>query len=57
MPNAQVLMRIDLPTMYTLLRNRRLPGLSHVRRIEDDRISKVNLYGELTPGKRSVGRR
>ena len=56
MPNAQVLKRAGLPTMYTLLRQRRLSWLGHVRRMEDGRIPKDILYGELASGKRSVGR-
>ena len=55
-PNAQVLERAGLPTMYTLLRKRRLRWLGHVRRMEDGRIPKYILYGELASGKRSVGR-
>ena len=53
--NAQVLERAGLPTMYTLLRRRRLCWLCHVRRMEDGRIPKDILYGELASGKRSVG--
>ena len=55
-PNAQVLKRAGLPTMYTLLRQRRLSWLGHVRRMGDGRILKDILYGELASGKRSVGR-
>ena len=54
--NAQVLERAGLPTMFTLLRQRRLRWLGHVRRMEDGRIPKDILYGELASGKRSVGR-
>ena len=55
-PNTQVIKRAGLPTMYTLLRQRRLRWLGHVRRMEDGRIPKDILYGELASGKRSVGR-
>ena len=41
--------------MYTLLRQRRLWWLGHVRRIEDGRIPKDILYGELALG-RTTGR-
>ncbi|MCV6610655.1 MAG: hypothetical protein OIF55_07805, partial [Amphritea sp.] len=41
--------------MYTLLRQQRLSWLGHVRRMEDGRIPKDILYGELASGKRSVG--
>ena len=54
-PNVQVLVRAGLSTMYTLLRQRRLRWLGHVRRMEDGRIPKGILYGELASGKRSAG--
>ena len=38
--NAEVLSRADLPSMYTLLRQRRLRWLGHVHRMEDGRIPK-----------------
>ena len=47
--------RASLSTMFTLLRQRRLRWLGHVCRMEDDRIPKDILYGELAPGKRTVG--
>ena len=55
-PNAQVLECAGRPTMYTLLRQRRLRWLGHVRWMEDGRITKDILYGELASGKGSVGR-
>ena len=42
--------------MYTQLRQRRLRWLGHVHRMEDGRIPKDLLYGELTCGKRTSGR-
>ena len=42
--------------MYTLLRQRRLRWLGHVHRMEDGRIPKDILYGELATGRRSTGR-
>ena len=41
---------------YTLLRQRRLRWLGHVRRMEDGRIPKDILYGELAFGSRTTGR-
>ncbi|XP_066282992.1 uncharacterized protein [Branchiostoma lanceolatum] len=54
--NTEVLSRAGLPTMFTLLRQRRLRWLGHVRRMEDGRIPKDLLYGELISGKRRTGR-
>ena len=54
--NADVLSRAGLPTMYTLLRQRRLRWLGHVRRMEDGRIPKDILYGELALGRRTTDR-
>ena len=42
--------------MFTLLRQRRLRWLGHVRRMEDGRIPKDILYGQLATGKRRTGR-
>ena len=56
MPNTEVLHRAGHPTMYTLLRQRRMRWIGHVRRMEDGRIPKDILYGELAVGKRPRGR-
>ena len=37
-PNTEVLDRTGLPTMCTLLRQRRMRWIGHVRRMEDGRI-------------------
>ena len=42
--------------IFTLLRQRRLRLLGHVRRVEDGRIPKDILYGELALGRRTTGR-
>ena len=42
--------------MYTLLRQRRMRWLGHVRRMKGGRIPKDILYGELTLGRRTTGR-
>ena len=55
-PNTEVLDRADLPTMYTLLRQRRMCWIGHLSRMEDGRIPKDILYGELAAGKRPRGR-
>ena len=54
--NTDVLSRAGLPSMYTLLRQRRLRWLGHVRRMEDGRIPKDTLYGEMKLGRRTTGR-
>ena len=54
--NADVLSRAGLPTMYTLLRQRRLRWVCHVRRMEDGRIPKDIIYGEQALGRRTTGR-
>ena len=54
--NTEVLHRASLPSMYTLLKQRRLRWLGHVRRMEDVRIPKALLYGELSRGGRGTGR-
>uniref|UniRef100_K7EZU2 Reverse transcriptase domain-containing protein n=1 Tax=Pelodiscus sinensis TaxID=13735 RepID=K7EZU2_PELSI len=53
--NFEVLTRAGLPSMYTMLRQRRLRWLGHVRRMEDGRIPKDIVYGELASGKRTTG--
>ena len=47
--------RADLSTMFTLLRQCKLRWLG-VRRMEDGRMPKDILYGELASGNRTVGR-
>ena len=53
--NADVLSRAGLHIMYTLLRQRRQRWLGHVRRMDDGRIPKYILYGELALGRRTTG--
>ena len=54
--NNEVLSKAGIPSMYTLLRQRRLRWLGHVYRMEDGRIPKDLLYGELARGQRNKGR-
>ena len=56
MTNTDTLSRAGLPIMYTLLIERRLCWLGHVYRMEDGRIPKDILYGELAAGQRGLGR-
>ena len=53
--NADVLSRVGLPRMYTLLRQRRLRWLGHVRRMDDGCIPKYILYDELALWRRTTG--
>ena len=53
-PNTVVLSHTELPSMYTLLRQRRLRWLGHVRRMDDGRIPKDILYGELAEEKEAL---
>ena len=48
--NNIVLERAGVPTIFTLLRQRRLRWLGHVRRMSDGRIPKDLLCGELDHG-------
>ena len=54
--DTEVLSRANCPNMFTLLRQGRLRWLGHVYRMEDVRIPKDILYGELASGRRSKGR-
>ena len=54
--NASVLSQAGLPSMFTILAQRRLRWLGHVCRMEDGRIPKDILYGELASGTRPTGR-
>ena len=54
--NTEVLSRASIPSMAATLCKRRLRWLGHVKRMDDTRIPKQLLYGELAHGKRSRGR-
>ena len=51
-PNNTVLERAGCTSMFTLLKHRRMRWLGHVVCIDDRRIPKDLLYGELVQGKR-----
>ena len=54
--NKVVLEKAWIPSLYTLLKQRRMRWLGHVTRMKDGRIPKDFLYGELATGKRLTGR-
>ena len=49
-PNYTVPKRAEIPSLYTPLRQTRLRWLGHVVRMDDGRIPKDLLYGELAQG-------
>ncbi|KAI0232616.1 hypothetical protein LSAT2_017074 [Lamellibrachia satsuma] len=55
-PYSDILDRARIRSMYSLLSQRRLCWLGHVRRMEDGCLPKDILYGQLTSGARPVGR-
>ncbi|PIK38096.1 hypothetical protein BSL78_25071 [Apostichopus japonicus] len=55
-PNSSVLELAGIQSMYAILSQRRLRWLGHVRRMDDGRIPKDILYGELATGSRRTGR-
>lgn len=55
-PNSEVLEKAGMPSIYTLLSTRRLRWLGHVARMDDSRIPKSLLFGELATGSRPTGR-
>ena len=54
--NKVVLEKAGIPSLYTLLKQRRMRWLGHVTWMEVGRIAKDLLYGELATGKRPTGR-
>ncbi|CAH1266413.1 Hypp3363 [Branchiostoma lanceolatum] len=55
-PNSVILQQAKIQSIYSILSQRRLRWLGHVRRMEDGRIPKDVLYGQLAIGSRRVGR-
>ena len=54
--NKDVLSRAGMPSVFAMLSQRRLRWLGHVSRMQDGRIPKIMLYGELETGSRRTGR-
>ena len=55
-PDTDVLQKADVPSLMSVLRTRRMRWLGHVSRMDDSRIPKQVLYGELSEGSRTRGR-
>ena len=54
--NEEVLAKAGVPSMYAILKQRRLRWLGHVCRMDDGRIPKDIFYGQLSSGSWSKGR-
>ena len=55
-PDTEVLERANAESVFTLLKRAQLRWAGHVHRMEDTRIPKRLLYGELVDGSRKRGR-
>ena len=54
--HQEILMKAKTQSMHSLLSQRRLRWVGHICRMDDGRLPKDVLYGELSEGKRKVGR-
>ena len=54
--NEAVHSRTGVPSIQALLSNRRLTWLGHVKRMDDSRLPKLLLFGQLATGTRAGGR-
>ena len=54
--NIEILAKADIPSMHTLLRQRRLRWIGHEHRMDDGRIPRDLLYSKLATGKLKKGR-
>ena len=54
-PDTEVLTRVGIPSIHTILQKAQVRWAGHVTRMSDGRLPKQLLYGELCYGKRSLG--
>ena len=54
-PDTEVLTRVGIPSIHTILQKAQVRWAGHVIWMSDDRLPKQLLYGELYYGKRSLG--
>ena len=55
-PDTEVLQRAESESIHVILLHSQLRWADHVQRMDDSRLPKRLLYGELTAGQRSLGR-
>lgn len=55
-PDTEVLQRAEMESIHATLMRSQLRWAGHVHRMDDSRLPKRLLYGELSSGKRSLGR-
>ena len=53
--HSEILQRTNSASVESIISKRQLRWLGHVIRMEDDRLPKQLLYGELIEGRRSAG--
>jgi hypothetical protein len=54
--NHEILVHAGIPSIYSLLSQRRLRWIGHVSRTQDGRIPKDIMYGNIEQGTRATGR-
>ena len=54
-PNSEVLGKANLTCIEAMITKKRLRWAGHVSRMENHRLPKIALYGELSTGRRNVG--